>query len=45
MVKDLKGLARYPWTGHSALLGEKRRDWQGYRDDSKFIREKKKRGP
>lgn len=28
MVKDLKGLARYAWTGHAALLGEIRRDWQ-----------------
>lgn len=27
-ITDLKGLARYPWTGHSALLGEMRRDWQ-----------------
>jgi len=28
MVPDLKALDRYPYCGHSALLGEKKREWQ-----------------
>jgi putative transposase len=28
VVRDLRGLATYPWTGHSALLGKKKREWQ-----------------
>ncbi len=28
IVKDLKGLGKYPWTGHSAIVGEVKRDWQ-----------------
>ena len=28
VVPDLRGLARYPWTGHSALLGRVARPWQ-----------------
>ncbi len=27
-VRDLRALARYPWTGHSALLGTVPRPWQ-----------------
>jgi putative transposase len=27
-VKDLRGLERYPWTGHSVLMGVVKRDWQ-----------------
>jgi len=28
VVPDLRALARYPWTGHSALLGRVSRPWQ-----------------
>jgi len=28
VVADLRGLARYPWSGHSALLGRVPRPWQ-----------------
>ena len=28
VLRDLHGLARYPWTGHSALLGRVARPWQ-----------------
>lgn len=28
VVPDLRALARYPWTGHSALLGPVPRPWQ-----------------
>jgi hypothetical protein len=28
LVKDLQALDRYPWTGHSALLGRVPRSWQ-----------------
>ena len=28
LVEDLRDLARYPWTGHSALLGSFPRSWQ-----------------
>ena len=28
IVSDLKSLDRYPWTGHSVLVGKRRRDWQ-----------------
>jgi hypothetical protein len=28
VVPDLRALARYPWTGHSALLGQVPRPWQ-----------------
>jgi REP element-mobilizing transposase RayT len=28
LVQDLKQLNRYPWSGHSALLGEVKREWQ-----------------
>ena len=28
VVPDLRALDRYPWTGHSALLGQVRRPWQ-----------------
>lgn len=28
IVPDLKGLEKYPYCGHSALLGKTRRDWQ-----------------
>ena len=28
VVPDLRALDRYPWTGHSALLGRVRRPWQ-----------------
>jgi putative transposase len=28
LVRDLSTLDRYPWTGHSALLGKARRPWQ-----------------
>ncbi len=28
VVSDLRALARYPWTGHSALLGTVSRPWQ-----------------
>jgi putative transposase len=27
-VRDTRSLAEYPWTGHSALTGKVRRDWQ-----------------
>lgn len=29
LVDNLEGLDRYPWTGHSALLGHVSRSWQG----------------
>ena len=28
IVKDIAGLNRSPWSGHSALLGNKKREWQ-----------------
>lgn len=28
IVKDMTGLNRSPWSGHSALLGNKKREWQ-----------------
>ncbi len=28
VVRDLRALARFPWTGHSALLGTVPRPWQ-----------------
>ena len=28
LVKDLKGLATYPFSGHSVLMGKKNFDWQ-----------------
>lgn len=28
LVKDLAGLTRYPWSGHSALVGKVSRPWQ-----------------
>jgi REP element-mobilizing transposase RayT len=28
LVPDLDALGRYPWSGHSALLGQVKRDWQ-----------------
>ncbi len=28
IVRDMEELARYPWSGHSAILGSVRRDWQ-----------------
>jgi putative transposase len=28
LVKDMRGLLKYPWTGHSVLMGSVRRDWQ-----------------
>jgi len=32
VVPDLRALDRYPWTGHSALLGTVARPWQSTRD-------------
>ena len=28
MVKDLRELDRYPWSGHSAIMGLNKNDWQ-----------------
>ena len=28
MVRTIKDLARYPWSGHSALMGTMKREWQ-----------------
>ncbi len=28
MVRTIKELERYPWSGHSAIMGEVKRDWQ-----------------
>jgi len=28
LVPDLEALGRYPWAGHSALMGQVERDWQ-----------------
>jgi hypothetical protein len=28
IVEDLPGLSRYPWSGHSAIVGRVKRDWQ-----------------
>ena len=28
LVQDMKQLNRYPWSGHSALLGQVKREWQ-----------------
>ena len=28
MVKSMSALDRYPWCGHSAVMGRKKRDWQ-----------------
>ena len=28
IVGDIKGLSRYRWTGHSAIMGRVKRDWQ-----------------
>jgi REP element-mobilizing transposase RayT len=33
IVDDLKGLDRYPYSGHSALMGKKKREWQ----DSEYV--------
>jgi hypothetical protein len=32
VVKDLKGLDRYPYTGHSVLVGRIDRSWQDTED-------------
>jgi len=29
LVKNMAELDRYPWSGHSALMGHKKREWQG----------------
>ena len=31
IVKDLRGLSKYRWTGHSVLMGTVKRDWQDTR--------------
>ena len=28
MVKDMRGLSKYPWSGHAVLMGSLKRDWQ-----------------
>jgi REP element-mobilizing transposase RayT len=28
VVQDMRGLSRYPWTGHSVLMGQVKRGWQ-----------------
>ena len=28
IVKNLSGLDKYPWSGHSVIMGKKKRDWQ-----------------
>jgi hypothetical protein len=28
MVEKLRGLDRYPWTGHATLMGNRKQDWQ-----------------
>ncbi len=28
LVKDLDALSRYPWSGHPALMGKEKREWQ-----------------
>jgi hypothetical protein len=28
MVKTIKGLERYPWSGHSVIMGRVKREWQ-----------------
>jgi REP element-mobilizing transposase RayT len=28
IVKSLKGLGNYPWTGHAVVMGKKKREWQ-----------------
>jgi putative transposase len=28
LVKDMAGLDKYPWSGHSSLMGNKKREWQ-----------------
>jgi len=28
LVSDLKGLDKYPYCGHSVLMGKKKREWQ-----------------
>ena len=33
MVKDIKELNRWPWSGHSALMGKVERKWQ----DSEYV--------
>lgn len=35
VVKDLNGLNRSPWSGHSALLGKVERKWQDIEYDKK----------
>ena len=39
-VPDLKNLARYPYCGHSALLGHHRNDWQSVNETLKLFGEK-----
>jgi putative transposase len=33
LVSNVKTLARYPWSGHSAIMGDIKRDWQ----DSEYV--------
>lgn len=28
LVKDMRGLSKYPWAGHAVLMGSGKRDWQ-----------------
>jgi hypothetical protein len=39
IVSDLTELSRYPYCGHSVLMGKKKRDWQ----DVKYVLAKKAR--
>ncbi len=29
IVSDIKGLNKYPYSGHSVLMGKKKNEWQG----------------
>jgi putative transposase len=43
MISDIQELKKYPWTGHSAIMGEIKRDWQDSEAILSFFGSKKKR--
>jgi hypothetical protein len=43
VVKDLKGLGIYPWTGHSAIMGKQKRGWQDVGAVLSYFGRRKKR--
>ena len=43
LVKDLTALDKFPWSGHSVIMGYKKRNWQGMDYVLKFFADKRAR--